>query len=74
MREKETQIERIARYEALFDRLREMTGEILRSAEEIRRALPSCELCRLRGLRHGEFSMSRADLYADEVRRILHGR
>ncbi len=28
MREKETQIERIARYEALFDRLREMTGEI----------------------------------------------
>ncbi|MBR5742271.1 MAG: alpha/beta hydrolase, partial [Clostridia bacterium] len=50
------------------------TGGILRSAEEIRRALPSCELHRLRGLRHGEFSINHADLYADEVRRILRGR
>ena len=50
------------------------TRGILRSAEEICRALPSGKLHRMRGLRHGEFSMNRADLYADEVRRILGGR
>lgn len=49
------------------------TREILRSAEAIREMRPSCTLRRLRGLRHGEFSINHADRYADTVREILHG-
>lgn len=49
------------------------TGEILRSAEAICRALPSAVLYRLPGLRHGEFSINHADRYADAVRQIIHG-
>ena len=49
------------------------TGEILRSAEAICRALPSAGLHRLPGLRHGEFSMNHADRYADAVRMIARG-
>lgn len=49
------------------------TGEILRSAEAICRALPSGRLHRLPELRHGEFSISRADRYADAVRQIVRG-
>lgn len=49
------------------------TGEILRSAEAICRALPSAGLHRLPGLRHGEFSMNHADRYADAIRMIARG-
>ena len=49
------------------------TGEILRSADAICRALPSAGLHRLPGLRHGEFSINHADRYADAVRQILRG-
>ncbi len=49
------------------------TGEILRSAEAIGRLLPSCRLHRMKGLRHGEFSISRADQYADAIRQITRG-
>lgn len=49
------------------------TGEILRSAEAICRALPSAGLHRLPGLRHGEFSMNHADRYADAIREIARG-
>ena len=47
------------------------TGEILRSAEAICRALPSGRLHRLPELRHGEFSINHADRYADAVRQIV---
>ena len=47
------------------------TGEILRSADAICRALPSARLHRLPGLRHGEFSINHADRYADAVRQIV---
>ena len=47
------------------------TGEILRSADAICRALPSCRLHRLSGLRHGEFSINHADRYADAIRQIV---
>ena len=50
------------------------TGEILRSAEAICAALPSCSLHRMRGLRHGEFSINHPELYADAVRQIVRGR
>ena len=49
------------------------TGEILRSAEAIGRALPSGRLHRLQELRHGEFSINRAERYADAIRRIVRG-
>ena len=49
------------------------TGEILRSAEAICRALPSARLHRLSGLRHGEFSINYADRYTDAVRQIVRG-
>ena len=47
------------------------TGVILRSAETICRALPSCGLSRLPGLRHGEFSINHADRYANAIRQIV---
>ena len=50
------------------------TGEIQRSAEAICRMRPSCELHRLEGLRHGEFSINHAGRYADAVRHIIGGR
>ena len=50
------------------------TDEILRSAEAIRRMLPSCTLCSLTGLRHGEFSINRPEQYADAVREIVRGK
>ncbi|MBQ3272627.1 MAG: alpha/beta hydrolase [Solobacterium sp.] len=49
------------------------TGEILRSAEAICRMRPSCILHRMKGLRHGEFSINHADQYAEAIRRIIHG-
>ena len=49
------------------------TGEILRSADAICQALPSCKLHRVPGLRHGEFSLNHADQYADAIRRIICG-
>ena len=49
------------------------TGEIQRSAEVIRQMSPSCGLYRMRGLKHGEFSINHADLYADAIRRITQG-
>ena len=45
--------------------------EILRSAEYICRMFPSCELHRMDGLRHGEFSINHADQYADAIRQIV---
>ena len=47
------------------------TGEILRSADAICRALPSASIHRLPELRHGEFSINHADRYADAVRQIV---
>ena len=47
------------------------TGEILRSADTLCRALPSAVLHRLPGLRHGEFSLNHPDRYADAVRQIV---
>ena len=49
------------------------TGEILRSAEAICRALPSGSLHRLPELQHGEFSLNHADRYADAIRQIVRG-
>jgi hypothetical protein len=49
------------------------TGEILRSADAICRALPSVSLHRLPELRHGEFSLNHADRYADAIRQIVRG-
>ena len=48
-------------------------GEILRSAEAICRARPACRMHRLPCLRHGEFSLNRAEQYADAIRRIVCG-
>ncbi len=47
------------------------TKEILRSAEAVVRARPSCGLHVLSGLRHGEFSLNHPDMYADAVRNIV---
>ena len=47
------------------------TGEILRSAKEIRRMLPSCSVRIMKGLRHGELSINHADMYAEEIKRIV---
>ena len=47
------------------------SGEVLRSAEAIWRALPSCTLHRMNGLRHGEFSINHADQYANAIRQIV---
>ena len=48
-------------------------GTVRRSAEAICRARPSCVPHCLGGLRHGEFSINHADLYADAVERIIRG-
>ncbi len=48
-------------------------SEILRSAEAICRARPSCSLHLLPKLRHGEFSINHADRYANAVRQIVRG-
>ena len=49
------------------------TGEILRSADAICQARPTCRKHCLPGLRHGEFSLNHADRYAEAIRRILSG-
>ena len=49
------------------------TGEILRSADVICRASPACRMHRLPGLRHGEFSLNHAVLFADAIRQIVRG-
>lgn len=49
------------------------TGEIRRSAEQLRSRLPACRLHVLPGLRHGEFSINHPDAYADAVRQIISG-
>jgi len=49
------------------------TRGILRSAEVIGGKLPSCQVHRLPGLRHGEFSINHPDRYADALRQILRG-
>ena len=46
---------------------------IKKSAEKIKEAVPGCDVRVLPGLRHGEFSMNRPDLYAKEVRSIIRG-
>lgn len=46
---------------------------ILRSAEVICDTQPSAGLHRMNGLRHGEFSINHAALYADAVREIIRG-
>lgn len=43
------------------------TREILRSAELISKSLPSCRLHRMKGLKHGEFSINHADKYAKAI-------
>ena len=45
--------------------------EILRSAESICRMNPSSKLHRMKGLRHGEFSINHADEYANAIRQIV---
>lgn len=45
--------------------------KIHKSAKAICRALPSCSLHQIKGLRHGEFSINHADRYADAVRQIV---
>ncbi len=47
------------------------TRQILRSAETICRMHPSCELHRIKGLRHGEFSINHAVQYANTIRQIV---
>ena len=47
------------------------TGEIKRSAELICQSHPFCKLHYLKGLRHGEFSINHADLYANTIRQML---
>ena len=49
------------------------TGEILRYADAICRALPSGRLHRLPELRPGEFSINYVDRYADAIRQIVRG-
>ena len=48
------------------------TQQVLRSADLICKMYPSSKLHRLPGLRHGEFSISHADRYADAIRQIVH--
>ena len=50
------------------------SGELRRSAEAICRLRPSCKLHRMKGFRHGEFSINHADRYANAVRYIINGR
>ncbi len=50
------------------------TGMIRRSAEAICRMRSSCQLHRMKGLRHGEFSINHAERYANAVRHIIRGR
>jgi pimeloyl-ACP methyl ester carboxylesterase len=50
------------------------SGELRRSAEAICRLRPSCKLHRMKGFRHGEFSINHADRYANAVRNIINGR
>jgi hypothetical protein len=50
------------------------TGKILRSAEAIWHVLPSCKLHRMRGLKHGDFSINHAKQYADAIRQIVRRR
>ena len=46
---------------------------ILLSAEAVCHMFPRCTLHRLRGFRHGEFSINHAELYAAAVRQIIRG-
>ena len=46
---------------------------ILKSAEAICDINPSAGLHRMKGLRHGEFSINHADMYAKAVRQIVRG-
>lgn len=50
------------------------TKEIRESAREIVRKIPSSELVTLNGLRHGEFPINHAAMYAEAVRQILRGK
>ena len=45
--------------------------EIIKSARAIKEALPDCKVNFLDGLRHGEFSLNKAEKYAEQVRRML---
>ncbi len=45
--------------------------EILRSAESIYRMIPSCKMNRMKGLKHGEFSLNHADQYVTAIRKIV---
>ena len=49
------------------------TRRIRRSAERIGKTLPSCRLHHLPGLAHGEFSLNRANAYADAIAKIVSG-
>ena len=46
---------------------------IKKSTEKIKEAVPGCSIRALTGMRHGEFSLNRPDLYAEEVRKIIQG-
>ena len=48
------------------------TREILHSADAICKMLPSGRLHRLKGLKHGEFSINYADKFADAIQKILN--
>ena len=52
----------------------EETREILRSADAICKMLPSVRLHRMKGLKHGEFSINYADKYADAIQKIIKSR
>ena len=47
------------------------TSEIRKSALKIKEKLPQSTLTVLNGLRHGEFSINNAEMFAEEVRRII---
>ena len=47
------------------------TSEIRKSARKIKEILPQSTLTVLNGLRHGEFSINNAEMFAEEVRRII---
>ena len=49
------------------------TREILRSAEAICKMLPSVKLHRMKGLKHGEFSINYADKFVDALKRVVGG-
>lgn len=49
------------------------TGQILRSLDVMKKALPSCTVQILDGLYHGEFSLNHADEYVRTVKEILCG-